>query len=252
MTLLNSDRKDVRWPLPKAVGWQAWFWSAPARPGLYGKGSLECVMVIGNCRNELLETPCPMGGVILALDVGGLRLEEAIAMRRVERERLYQALTMYGATGGQLHLPEGLAAALNFSANERWENWTIVLQPSLCKVMGWGRSLTTRLMLAGRLFIGQALLSAVPLLILANWQGLLWGWAFLAGAGVMAALGLPLFRWRFWLGVFFNCAIMELLIVLVMGLGGWWWFPQSLLLMMAGVIAVIWMALVLMGTSYSS
>lgn len=252
MTLASSEQKDIRWPLPDSAGWRAWFWSVPARPGLYGTGSLKQVMVIGNHRDELLQVSCPVGGVLLALDIGGLRLEEAIAMRRVDREFLFHALIAQGAMGGQLYLPEMLAAALHFSADESWNNWTIVLQPAVGKISGWGGMLAKQLILAVRLLVGQALLIAIPLLILSGWQGLLLGWALLLGAAVLAVLSSPLFRCRLMINVFLNCAIINSCIALVMGLGGWWLFPQSLFWMIIGLVVAIWMTLVLTGTKYSS
>lgn len=234
---MNDPHFDERTPFPRPGLFGGLLWAAPVGPGLYGEGAFEGLLMTTNHRPTLARLGAalaahPVG--VLAMEAGGLPPKMAVALGLVADQAARRALR---ALPTSLHpdvrrvlIPQGLAHALGWQDQPKIENFPIqVISDDLPRLGEYfsdpelevtpDAAMTTsaivlRLLSGQGLWLGQALIFAMPLLLF-GWRSLLWGIASLW----VGTLALALF-WRMLPGTgWLKGLIAGAALALIVGLG---------------------------------
>lgn len=194
---MNSIADQLLSPFPSAVP-SGWLGFAPIPPGCYGVALLSPWVVTSNHADEVLrwQDESPFVNV-LALDTGGLPLEEYLALYPFSWEMLAGYLQRIPANLKpiSLRLPPALQQMLGplppFLGDQViLDSWDGVSSARV-QIPEPLRPLLVMLRLASR----QMLLWTIPLLVF-GWKVMLSGWLMLLSGAILIGLGWKFFRFH--------------------------------------------------------
>lgn len=248
---------------PRSRGIDRLFWPSPAPEGFYGQYWGGDVLLAANCRPELAALGDALQGMpvtVLALAGGGLPLKQAAAFGLLSPQQALAALAEAPQQGDERHLlvPQHLARAFGWSEGAVLGKWKV--QVVVDKTLGLADSQAgqpahagkiqpawiRRLVGAGRLWLGQALIFCLPAGVF-GWTAAIWTLASLAFCTLLLALAWPYLPGGGWLKGTLVGGAVALLYAVCLTLG---WLPM-LVWLPAGLAAVlaggVWMGLVFTG-----
>jgi len=184
-------------PFPRARWFNRLLWAAPVEPGLYSENELERLVLTTNHRPTLArfgEAVYAFPAGVLAMEAGGLSPQAAIALDLVDEQKARGDLKALPASINssmtRILIPRGFAQALGWQDQTNIEGYPIQVIPDDLARLGEyivnpeleisdAAPLTMpgvvfRLLSGLAMWLGQALVFAIPLLIF-GWQSLLWG-----------------------------------------------------------------------------
>ena len=269
---MDDPRFDEPFPFPRARWFSGLFWAAPVQPGLYGDNALEGLIMTTNhrpslvCLGESIES-FPVG--VLAMEAGGLSPQTSVALDLANEQRARGYLkalpTSINPSASRILISRELARALGWQQQPQIEDFPIQVVPDDLALLGEyiadpglevsndatliTPAVVLRLWAGLALWLGQALIFSIPLLIF-GWQSLLWGIVSLLVGMIVLAL-----FWRLLPGLgWFKGLVAGGALALVVGAGlslaiktGW---IEILQYSFAFWIATTWMSVVLTGARY--